>query len=393
MITDIQDKERSRFIRNANSLKLLVGVMGKAASEIGIEFLSPYDEAVWKGGSFKNTQNGEEKVFPCNSLIPHQEVFDILTTPVRPIDEPFLTRRGAFRVDQSGDPGVPRVGIEIITEEGEAKDFAASSAAGGKEIGRESNVTISREFNFVRVAQTTMVVTREALLSAASRNRIGAGATISLLQEVIRVGRKNVMRREDEINVKGAGSTDAKDRVPGLLDAFGTASGQSPTANVTTTGTGGTDALKRRWANKTAKQIIEGDLSAAVKELRRTGAFEPKLLLLPQDVISDIVNKYSSDTNTTPLIEWIKKSWSDNFNSKITIMGTNALNTTNSGQSVQVFILADNAPQNQAFARPLDVTLLNPVLNAHGDITQVAEIRTAGFFNMHPKAMYMGKGI
>ena len=148
----------------------------------------------------------------------------------------------------------------------------------------------------------------------------------------------------------------------------------------------------RRWADGTSTKTAQGivtDIFIAVGHLVRNGSFQPNMLVLPHTVLANLLGTYTSDTNTQPLIEWIKSTLSAYGN--IEVVASNAFsNTPNTQLSAGAFALLDSQKSNMAIAEVEQMTLLPSREDEQGTIRQVVQAKTGGLIVKQPGAIAVG---
>ena len=337
-----------------------------------------------------------------NDTVPNSELFSLAAELVRPADEQFKARQ-IFEVDSSYHEGSQTVGFDIINESGEAKLVATGRSTTNVP---KAGASVSRELQAVGKLMAELEVVRDDIQLMSLRRDRGISPLVDMLQEKIRIARKNIARQEDYIiwtggNIEGI----AGGRVNGVFDFFSTTSGDysgsAPTKGKQATVVTGVAGLT--WAVKTADEIIK-DIATAAEYIVRNDAYIPRTLVLPQTMLtSRLALRRTSDTDSTPLIEWIKRAFLAAYNTPLEIVGSSALTGgTNSGtqrkntaltNGLSGFILMDNSRENMAIASVEDTVLLPSQEDTQGTIRQIAQMKTGGFMAKHPSAMTLWTGI
>lgn len=341
-----------------------------------------------------------------NSTVPNQELFSIAQELVRPKDEPFVARE-IFATDTSFHEGSQEVGYDVIQEGGRATLIPTGRT--NVDI-RKSDATVGRRLQPVGKIATYIEVTRDDIQLFDLRRDRGLGPLISLLEEKLRIARKNVSRTEDAIIFAGGRlkGDNVVNEIEGFLDRFSTTLTDSAGANpqqgreeVVAT----VDTDKITWAAKLASaaadagpDAIIADLRKAAQYLIRLGAFKPNMLVLPHEITTLLALTRLPDTNSTPLLEWIKRAMEAAYG-PLEIKSTNALISSTAADRHQNFtagngfILMDSNASHQAISVVEDMTLLPSKEDELGTIKQVVQMKTGGMIVKQPAAAYLGTGI
>ena len=352
----------------------------------------------------KSKFNGRK--IKLNSTVPSEELFSIAQELVKPKDEPFAARE-IFGIDSSYHEGSQTIGYDVIQEGGRATLIAAGSR-GTTDI-RQSDATVGRRLQSVGKIATFIEVTRDDLQIFDLRRDRGLGPLVSLLEEKLRIARKNVSRTEDAIvwaggKLKTGGATN---EIEGFLDRFSTtlsnSAGSNPSAGrqeaVATV-----DTDKITWASKIASAAADAGPDAVIADIRkgaeyliRLGAFEPNMLVLPYSITNLLALTRLPDTNSTPLLEWIIRAIEAAYG-PLTVKSSNALFGSTDDDRQQnftgnAFCLMDSNQSHQAIAVVEDMTLLPSKEDEMGTIKQVVQMKTGGIMVKHPAAAYLGTGI
>lgn len=358
-----------------------------------------------KQGTFlhkKRNSKGEivgEYTIRYNSYVPNEELFSLAQDLIRPADEPF-SARNIFSTDSSFHPGSQTIGFDVISEEGKAELVATGQTM--QDI-PEADATVSRNLQPVGKLAAFIKVTRDDMQQMALRNDRGLGPLIDLMQEKLRIARKNIARQEDFVVWAGGRVKGAATNILGVFDFISTDSnlnsGNAPTkGRLETVATRDGDVV---WADKTADEII-ADIAVATAYVNRNGTYFPNTLALPFSILTQELGlKRTSDTDSTPLIEWIKRAFQNMYGRELKIVGTNALEdgsisgTTqgNPNLSNKAFMLLDSNKMYQSINVVEDVTLLPAKEDEQGTIKQVVQMKTGGYMTKHPSTIYVGRGI
>lgn len=330
-----------------------------------------------------------------NAVIPNTELFSLATQLVRAKDEPFAARK-VFKIDSSYHVGSQTIGYDILVEQGEAKLIAAGRA-GGSEI-PQADASIDRELQNVGKISNYFTITRDDIQQMDLRNARGMGPLVDLLSEKMRTARKNISRVEDSIiwtggNIAGV----AASKIQGIFDFFSTTSGDF-------TGAQPTKGQKKTglavWSGLTSDAII-AQLAVAAGYVSRNNSYFANTLVLPTDLmIQEIGLKKTSETDSTPLIKWIKMAFQEAFDRPLNVVTTSALNgpgttsgttRTETGLTFRAFMLLDADQDHQAIAEVEAMTMLPSKEDMEQTIKQVATMKTGGIQVKHPSAMYLGE--
>lgn len=328
-----------------------------------------------------------------NAVIPNTELFSLATELVRAKDEPFAARR-VFKIDSSFHVGSQTIGFDILIEHGEAKLHAAGRPA-GSEI-TQADASVDRELQNVGKISNYISITRDDVQQLDLRNNRGLGPLVDLLSEKLRTARKNISRAEDSIIWTGGNIAGVKaSKIKGIFDFFSTTEadfiGPQPTK-------GRHDEDLPIWSALTSDAII-AQLAVGAGHVSRNTAFKVNTLVLPTDLmIEEIGLKKTSETDSTPLIDWIKRAFQNMFERPLDVVTTNALTAgTTSGAKrrnekipFRGFMLLDSDKAHQAIAEVEAMTTLPSKEDIEGTIKQVVTMKTGGIQVKHVAAMYLG---
>ncbi len=385
LLARVQENKKRTLIKNALAVRdMMLAVEKNAGLSNSIYEPSNYKDSYGKPKvvQIKNAGREGDTELILNSLIPSTEVFTVLQKLVTPIDEMFVTRMGYYYVDESAHPGSPKVGIDIVAEQGTAT--ISSGSGEGSEESEHADIQISRLEQPRKIITQRMVVTRNDLLSIESRSRSAIAPRIDLLQLVQKTARENIMRAEDQVNILGSGGT------PGLLQSFADSDTTKSKLIALASGSVWTSS------SKTGEQIV-ADIRMMVSEIRTTNRFRPTHIGVPTEILDVLANKFSTSTNSTPILEWLERSYNTAYQTKLKFYSTSAFNPGTSNHvdgntGLGVVVMAHIAEEHMCFARSQDILLLPP-RTEDGDIKQKMELRTAGYFNKHPLASVLLTGV
>lgn len=340
-----------------------------------------------------------------NATLPNQELFSVAQELVRPADEPFAARE-IFSVDTSFHEGSQTVGYDVIQEGGEATLIPTGRTNVDIE---KADAAVGRRLQAVGKIANYIEVTRDDIQAFDLRRDRGLGPLVSLLEEKLRIARKNISRTEDAIVWAGGRlkSGGAVNEIEGFLDRFSTTTADSQGSNPQSgrRETVATVDADTTWAEKIAGVIANGsgpdaiisDLRVAAQYLTRLGAFQPNMLVLPHSITTLLSLTRLPDTNSTPLLEWIVRAMEAAYG-PLTVKSTNALVGSTDANRQQNFtgngfILMDSKQMHQSIAVVEDMTLLPSKEDELGTIKQVVQMKTGGIIVKHPAAAYLGVGI
>ena len=374
------------FMRKINSA---IGLLhGNDRMIKGIEFDESNAGQTFKIEDKNSKFNGRDIVI--NSTVPSQEMFSLAQELVRPADEPFAARE-VFAVDESFHEGSQEIGYDVIAERGRALLVAAGNSTGNNTP--KADVSVGRKLNTVGKIQNYMEVSRDELQAIDLRNDRGLGPLVDLISEKLNVARKNILRLEDQVAWQGSNFADTEEvnEIPGFFDSL---------SNDTALNEGTNPSKGRRediqvplWTDpaKTADQYI-ADIRKAAEYITRNGVYVPDTMAVPRDILTTISLRRTSDTDSTPLIEWIKRAFAAAYNIELKIVGTNALKTLTGGSN-NGFLLLDSKKEYQAISGVEALTVLPSVVKEDGTIRQFVLMKTGGTMVKHPAAAYLGTNI
>lgn len=339
----------------------------------------------------KSKYNGRK--IRLNADIPNAELFSLAQELVKAADEPFAARE-IFAVDNSFHEGSPAVGFDVEVEQGEAQIIAPgrTSAAIPK-----ADFKIGRTLQNVGKIPSAIDVTRDDVQQMDLRGDRGLGPFVDLMQNKLRLSRKHISRLEDQVIFMGGnleGSSTGE--IQGLFNRFSTTSGDF-LGNAPTHGQHKTALVN--WATLTADQII-AQIAVAVGYITRNNAYFPDQLVLSPDLLFQFLAlRRTSDTDSTPLLEWIKRAFQAAFKKELNIVASNALTAGsvsgstrgNTFLSFDAWMLMESKKEYQAIAEVEGMTLLPSKEDAEGTIRQITQIKTGGLMVKHPSAMYLGE--
>lgn len=343
----------------------------------------------------KNSRFNNRKV-RLNATVPNEELFSLAQELVKAADEPFAART-VFELDNSFHEGSQTIGYDVEIEQGEAKLVASGRTA--STIPR-ADFKVGRTLQHVGKLMSGIEVTRDDMQLLALRRDRGMSPFVDLMQGKLRLARKHISRMEDSIVWLGGDIENTTDgEVQGLFNRLsitsGDFTGKAPSHGQHKTGLA-------PWSGLTADAII-AQLAAAVEYITRNNAYFPDTLVLPPFLMfgGSFSLKRTSDTDSTPLVEWIKRAFLATFKKELNIVASNAIKAGdvsgsqrgNAELSADAFLLLDSQKDYQAIAVVEDMTLLPSKEDEEGTIKQIVQMKTGGLLVKHPSAMYLGEGI
>ena len=278
----------------------LVGQVHGQASMFNIEAPQGNQYFTFEGKSKK--LNG--KKIRLNATVPNAELFSLAQELVKPADEPF-SARDIFDVDSSFNAGSQEIGFDVVAREGKALLVATGTAP--NTIPR-SDVSISRELQSVGKIMGIVQVTRDDIQLLQLRRDRGIGPLVDLLSEKLDTVRENISRAEDQIIWEG-GEIDVTNgfEIKGLKNFFGSGAatvGETPSLGLS-------EAVAGVWNVATSDAIIT-DIAAGASYISRNSVYKSNTMVLPANTLIDSLGlKKTSETDSTPLINWIKAAFQD----------------------------------------------------------------------------------
>lgn len=352
-----------------------------------------------QGKTANVTLNGKNYEIRLNETVPNAELFSLAMELVRPAVEAYSSRE-ILESDTSFHEGSQTVGFDVLEQSGEATLVAAGRTA---DKINQTSVAISRELNAVAKIMAQFQVTRDDLQLYALRNDRGMGPLVDLMEEKIQNARDTLAWKDDIINwIGGSIEGVTAGRIPGLMSYVSTNSAEYDKAKPTA---GKQEAVatvdtRTKWSDKTSDEIV-ADIQKGAQWVRRSGVYIPRVLAIPHESFTELSFRKVSDVDSTPLIEWIKRTMSATYNIEFKIVGTSALSNqtstgtkrTNTAISSDAFMILDNNRRNFVVADVEKVIMNTAEQNAQDTITQVIQQKTGGVMGKHPSAIYVGTGI
>ncbi len=345
----------------------------------------------------KNSKFNDREI-KMNVTIPSEELFSLAQELVKSADEPFAARQ-VFKVDNSFHEGSQTIGFDVEVEEGEAKLVASGRTT--PTIPR-ADFKIGRTLNHVGKIMTAIEVNRDDVQQMDLRGARGLGPFVDLMQGKLAKARKHVDRLEDSIVWLGGDIENATGaEVQGLFNRLSTNSADFD-QDAPTHGKRVDNLVAWDPSSGAGIAAIIDDIIQGVDYITRTNAYFPDTLVLPPSLLFGILSfARTSDTDSTPLVEWIKRAFKEAFNKELTIVASNAMKAGdvsgtergNAELANDAFLLLEAKKEYQAIAVVEDLTMLPSKEDEQGTIIQVVQRKTGGLQVKHPGAMFLRDGI
>ncbi len=349
------------------------------------------------GSTFKTRlrASGEEVEIRCNASVPNDELFSLSQRFVEPKFEQFQMLN-VFKKDASFHVGSETVGIDIISESGEAKVVSAGQDNPTLSL---SNMRVGRRLQSVAQIWAGITVTRNQIQKIQLRNDRGQGPALDFIAKVMEAARRNMDRTHDDIIANGTHIEGlVAGNIVGLKDEFSTDSalygGNTPSKGKAASVAAGATTGKYTWYGKNSAEIIN-DWADMAAYLGQKGLFTPKVLMLPpQLLIKRLALKLTTDLNAQPLINWLKEAFREAFKVELNIIATNAMSEgTRSGTTRgndwidnSAACMLDNDEDNFAIAIVEPPTLLPAITDQFGTVRQNLTMKTGGLIRKQPAA-------
>lgn len=303
------------------------------------------------------------------------QIENVLYTPR---EEEVIARR-AFSMNTSYAPYAREVGYDYYTRQGSAKILGPN---GAKDIPFVSE-SGGRATQTVFTIATGIRYTEDERLAEEAKRNLGKGPATRLDTLRVSTARRFIFEKENALAFVG----DSGVGIKGIWDSsfYGTDLGTSE--NVALGAYSGTDAEKRQWTNKTAKEILT-DLLEAVSTVESTGLFKARCLMLPPAKYN-LLRKPYSDYSPMTVLQWIN-SEGMYFNK---IIPSRICSATNNGDTVDYMFVFDDEPEVVQLVTPEDVRLHEAKYDIINTMEQAITLKTAGVMVRHPSGLYVGKGI
>ncbi len=281
-----------------------------------------------------------------------------------------LAARQIARVNSNYPAYAEEIGYQWYSREGSAKILAAGASAKDVPFVDENGGTNTAK---VYTIATGLRYKKSERMAYQAKNAQGKGPSVNIDTLRVGVARRFVAEKENDLFFNG----DSKYSIKGLLNHTGI-----NTAVVT-----GTDASSKKWANKTAKLILE-DLLAGVSKVEEDGWFKAKILIISPQSMNTLRKPYS-DENPMTVLKWLMEQGMY-FERIVT---SRRMRSANNALKKECFAILDNNPEVIELALPQDIELGQPEYDILMNSEQAITERTAGCIIRHPSAIYVGTGI
>jgi hypothetical protein len=328
-----------------------------------------------------------------NDTVPNEELFTLAQELVKAADEPF-SARSVFATDNSFHVGSQTIGFDVLAKNGEAKIVATGRTT--PTVPR-SGIAIGRNLQHVGKIMTSIEVTRDDLQQMDLRGDRGFAPLISLMEEKLQAAREDIFKAEDSIvwmggNLEGQSGGEIQGVFNRLSTTSGDYSGNTPTHGKRVNNT-------NYWVDRAAiiAQLVDG-----FKYITRNNAYMPNTVAVPPTMLfGDLSFTQTTDTDSTPLIEWIRRAAKEAFKQELDFIAANAMAARdvsgtergNTELNNDGMLMLDSQKKYQAIAVVEDITLLPSKEDEQGTIVQVVQMKTGGLQTKHPSAMYLKDGI
>ncbi len=343
----------------------------------------------------KHSRTGETIEVRMNAAVPNDELFSLSQRLVEPKFEQFQMLN-VFEQDASFHVGSETVGVDIVTETGEAKIVAPGQDNPNITL---SDVNVGRRLQSVAQLWAGVTVTRNQIQKVSLRNDRGQGPVLDFIAKVQATARRNIDRGLDDLVANGSHIEGlVAGNILGLKDNFSTNSalysGNAPSKGQAAYVAPGATTTKWDWYGKNSAEIIN-DLAAMAGYLGSKNLFAPKVVMVPPKLmIQRLALKLTTDLNTEPLIKWIEEAMERAFGTKPKFIATNAMTAGSRSGTTQgndwmlgsAACMLDNDVDNFAIAIVEPLTLLPSVTDRFGTIRQNMTLKTGGLIAKNPAA-------
>jgi hypothetical protein len=358
-----------------------------------------------KNGTFKakSVVDGRDIEVRINATVPNDELFSISQRFVEPKFEEYQMLN-VFAKDTSFNVGSETVGIDIISETGEAKIVAAGQDNPNITL---TDINIGRRLQSVAQLWAGITVTRNQIQKIQMRNDRGQGPTLDFITRVMTAARRNMDRAHDDLIANGSHIEGlVAGNIPGLKDEFSDDSalynGNAPSKGKAATVAAGATTGKLTWFKKNQNEIIH-DLANMAGYLFQKTLFRPKVLMLPPELLVQglALRTTTDNADTRPLVDWIRMAIKEGFKTDLDIIATNTMtagsrSSTTRGNdwiSDSAACLLDNDVENFAIAIVEPLTLLPSITDEFGTIRQNMTMKTGGLMRKQPGAATILYGV
>ena len=286
-----------------------------------------------------------------------------------------LIARQIVSVNTNHPPYASEIGYDWFDREGSAIVLASGGSAKDIPFVGEKG---GRETMKVYTIATGVRFTKAERMAVQAKAAFGKGPTVQIDTLRVSNARRYVAESENDIFFIG----NAKFGIPGVLNKSGI------TAESVADGAVGTGAAKKRWENKTPKEILK-DLLMGKDSVEESGFFKAKILVLAPTAYNKLLQPYSDQSPMT-ILSWLT---SQGMTFEKIVKSRSLLAAYNGFKTVDAFLVMDNTPEVIELAVTEDIILGEPVYDVLGTSEQAVTERVAGAIIRHPSAIYVGKGI
>lgn len=313
-------------------------------------------------------------------LITKEDLLKIEDRLYSPREEELIARK-IFAPNNEYPAYASEIGYDYYQRTGSAKILSRGAGANDVPfVGEKGGRNTQAVYDIVSGFQ----ISRAELEAMEAKRALGKGPSVNLPMTRIDTARRYIYERFNRLCFVG----DDSHGIKGIFDSsfYGTDLGTAE--NVALGATGGDDAAKRLWSNKTPKEIIT-DLNTAVSAVEGTdGLFKARVLVLPPSAMQRLRKPYSDYSPMTTL-NWIQNEGMY-FEQIIT---SRVMSKTINGDTVDWFMVLDNDPEIVQHVITKDIYMPDAVYDIRGNYSQAVELATAGLIVRHPSGLYIGKGI
>ncbi len=351
-----------------------------------------------RNGSYfetKHTKTGEKLKVRINAFVPNDELFSLAQRFVDPKFEQFKMLE-VFEQETGYSPGSEAVGVDIVTETGEAKIVAPGLDNPTIPL---SDINIGRRLQSVAQLWAGVTVTRNQIQKIDLRNDRGQGPALDFIARVMQTARRNIDRSLDDLIANGSHIEGlVAGNILGLKDNFSSDSalysGNAPSKGKAAYVAPGATTTEWNWYGKNSAEILV-DIANMAGYLGQKMLFSPKVIMMPpQLLIQRLGLKLTTDLNTQPLITWIEEALARQFGVKPKFVGTNAMTKGSRSGATRgndwitesAACMIDNDIENFAIAVVEPLTLLPSITDQFGTVRQAMTMKTGGLISKNPAA-------
>lgn len=311
------------------------------------------------------------------------DLLDIESVLYQPISEE-LRHREIWSLATNFMQEAEEIGYDTYDRTGSAKVFAGRAVANDIPfVGDKKTRTTQHVFEIA----SGISFTRAERGATAAANALGRGPSVAL--DMLRV--ESVRRFTNELEAKHTWIGDSTLNIKGALDnSYYNETGLGTKEFVVQGASGNSAIEKKKWINKTSQEILT-DLITARTVVGTQGIFNGRTLVLPHEQLLRLERPYGADTPVTIKDFLLGRTGTEGYFDRI--VGTNYMDSSNNGESVDTFMVLDNRPQVGQIAVVKELELFPPVFDEIQNSRQATILRSGGFIMRHPAAIYIGKGI